>query len=90
MRPSPQRTRPTLNGLHRLLGLPEIQREEILAQREDEIQRWRDRVALEKLVKSQNGMNVDKEDSSAKRTLTHIVGYPLLTATRQAWCPGQN
>ncbi|EJD51871.1 plus-3-domain-containing protein [Auricularia subglabra TFB-10046 SS5] len=51
----------------KLLDLPEIEREEILAQRQEEMQRWRDRQALDKLVKSQSGQAVDDDDSASKR-----------------------
>ncbi|KZV95994.1 plus-3-domain-containing protein [Exidia glandulosa HHB12029] len=51
----------------KLLALPEIQREEILAQREDEIQKWKDRIALENLVKSQKGLSGADDSSTATR-----------------------
>ncbi|KAK7683685.1 hypothetical protein QCA50_013061 [Cerrena zonata] len=54
----------------RLLGLSEIEREDILAQRQEEMQRIKMRSQLDQMVKDQSGRKDDTVSKSAKRQHT--------------------
>ena len=58
-----------LNNVHtRLLDMPETEREDILSQRLEEMQRFQDKVNLDKMLKAQKGSPEDQmhSDSVAK------------------------
>lgn len=61
--------RSMLSGVYtRLLDMPETEREDILSQRLEEMQRFQDRVNLDKMLKAQKGSPEDQmhSDSVAK------------------------
>lgn len=60
----------------RLLGLSEIEREDILAQRQEEMQRIKMRSQLDQMVKDQSGRKDDTISKSAKR-MTLFSSYSL-------------
>ncbi|KAH9928002.1 plus-3-domain-containing protein [Epithele typhae] len=49
-----------------LMELPEIEREAILAQRQEEMQRSKDKQALEKMLQQQNGRGVSSDEGVSK------------------------
>jgi RNA polymerase-associated protein RTF1 len=53
-------------SIYRLLELPEIEREEILAGRLEEMQRLQDQRNLDAMLRVQKGQAPDLEDSVAK------------------------
>ena len=51
----------------RLLELPEIEREDILAQRQEELQRIQDKRNLDQMLRERSGVTDDTVSKAAKR-----------------------
>ena len=56
-----------LSVYFRLLAMPEIEREDILAQRQDELQRIQDKRNLEQMLRERSGVMDDTVSKAAKR-----------------------
>ena len=79
--------------LRRLLAMPEFQREDILAQRQEEMQRLTDKRQLEMMVQQQSGrgQGEDNVSSAAKRMCPLPRPSHFLTSGRRATrCSGSD
>ncbi len=74
---------------YRLMAKSEIEREAILAQRQEEMQRFTDKRQLDLMVKMQSGRGDESVSKAAKRAFPFIMSMyrcsPCFRPTRSSW-----